>query len=197
MYIWTKRQFVLDMLRLVDGDGARAAVITHTHNQCTWSPSHGQPLTPSGYRDLFETADARVFGEAGLFADVVSGGPLDLGRQDAAATLEADPALTIVASTDPAVFRPHPLTAPPMTARGEFRINPLYAAESDGDPIRWRLRFPSADYEDEYQACRQYLPDEVTISRAALQALASGRVPRELADLARRHVIVDLPRKYY
>ncbi len=30
-------------------------VINHTHNQLAWSPSHGQPLTPAGYRNLFET----------------------------------------------------------------------------------------------------------------------------------------------
>ena len=55
-----------------------AALISHTHNERTWSPSHGQPLTPDGYRDLFETLEPRLFGEAGLFADVVTGGPLDL-----------------------------------------------------------------------------------------------------------------------
>ena len=62
MYIWTKRQFVLDMLRLVDdrapGAAPGAAMISHTHNQCTWTPSHGQPLTPDGYRaQVLATAD--------------------------------------------------------------------------------------------------------------------------------------------
>jgi hypothetical protein len=140
-----------------------------------------------------------VFGEAGLFADVVGGGPLDLARHDAPQTLEADPALTIVASRHPGVFARHPLEPPPSQARGEFRVNPLYAA-SDGDSVadvRFRLQFPSEDYEQEYGACRQYLPEEVTISRQALQALEQGRVPAELADLVRRRVIVDLPKRYY
>ena len=127
MYIWTKRQFVLDMLRLIDrGDHAGAALISHTHNQCTWTPSHGQPLTPDGYRKLFETLEPRVFGESLLFADVVAGGPLDLGRRDAEDTLEADPSLTIVATRQPGVLVPHPLEPPPSVARGEFRLNPLY-----------------------------------------------------------------------
>src|SRR5438270_12447770 len=84
-YIWTKRQFVGEMCRLVDGAAAGAVVINHTHNQLTWSPSHGQPLSPQGYRDLFETIEPRIYGEAGLFGDVVKGGPLDLSRQDPAA----------------------------------------------------------------------------------------------------------------
>ena len=100
-YIWTKRQFVGEMERLVDsgraaGREAGAVVINHTHNQLAWSPSHGQPLSPAGYRDLFEMIEPRMFGEAGLLDDVVSGGSLDLSRHDPDAALDADPALTIV-----------------------------------------------------------------------------------------------------
>ena len=64
-----------------DDAGRRRSSATPT-TSCTWSPSHGQPLTPDGYRDLFETIEPRLFGEAGLFADVVAGGPLDLSRRD-------------------------------------------------------------------------------------------------------------------
>ena len=206
MYIWTKRQFVLDLLRLIDhghdgdDDHAGAALISHTHNQCTWTPSHGQPLTPEGYRHLFETLEPRLFGETGLFADVVGGGPLNLARHDDQQTLEADPALTIVASRHPGVFVPHALDPPPSRARGEFRINPLYVAveaSADVTNVRYRLQFPSDDYEQEYGACRRYLPEEITIPRHALEALDEGRVPDELADLVRRRVIVDLPKRYY
>ena len=46
-YIWTKRQFIDEMARVVDPrDGA--VLISHTHNQLAWSPSHGQPLSPGG-----------------------------------------------------------------------------------------------------------------------------------------------------
>ena len=200
MFIWTKRQFVLDMLRLIDdGSDRSAALISHTHNQRVWSPSHGQPLTPEGYQQLFETLEPRLFGEAGLFADVVAGGPLDLSRRDSAATLDADPNLTIVASRHPGVFKPHPLEAPPARAQGEFRVNPLYVKVTEGSDgtIRFRLQFPSDDYEQEYGACRQYLPEEFTIARRELDAIASGAVPAELADLVRRRVIVDLPLQYY
>jgi hypothetical protein len=203
MYIWTKRQFVQDMLRLVDNaDAGRegAAVISHTHNQCTWTPSHGQPLTPDGYRNLFETIEPHVFGESSLFADVVAGGPLDLSRRADTKTLEADQALTIVATRHPGVFVPHALETPPRRATGEFRVNPLYTvSDSSSASVVFRLRFPSEDYEQEYGACRQYLPDEVAVSREALAALAAGRVPDGLAgldDLLRRRVIVDLPRRY-
>jgi uncharacterized protein YbaR (Trm112 family) len=200
MYIWTKRQFVGEMERLVDdprsGASPGAVLIGHTHNERTWSPSHGQPLAHQGYADLFETIEPRIFGEAGLFDDVVSGGPLDLSRRDSPQTLDANPALTIIASRDDRVFTTHPLPAP-KDAGGEFRINPLYAITHEGDRMRLRLGFPSEDYEQEYGAIRRYLPEDVTVDRRTLTAIESGRVTAELAELVRRRVVVDLPRRYY
>ena len=201
MYIWTKRQFVGEMERLVDQRRATkaepgAVLIGHTHNERTWSPSHGQPLPPEGYSALFETMEPRLFGEGNLFADLVSGGPLDLSRRDDQETLDQSPALTIVASRHPGVFTQHPLTNAADTS-GELRINPLYAVEPDGDRLRLRLAFPNEEYADEYGACRQYLPETLTLERAAVASLASGRVSGELVDLLRRKVIVDLPKRYY
>ena len=43
----------------------------------------------------------------------------------------------------------------------------------------------------------EYLPEEVTLDPAAAAALATGRVSPEIADLVRRRVIVDLPKRYY
>src|SRR4029078_10265254 len=96
---------------------------------------------------LFETTEPRLFGELGLFNDVVAGGPLDLSRHDDAATLDASPALTIVASRHPGVFAAHPLPPPAAAAAGELRINPLYAVDAVDGRVRLRLRFPSDDYE--------------------------------------------------
>jgi len=201
-YIWTKRQFVGEMERLVDsahaaGSEAGAVVINHTHNQLAWSPSHGQPLSPAGYRDLFEMIEPRMFGEAGLLEDVVSGGSLDLSRHDLDATLNADPALTIVATRHAGVFHTHQLDTP-SRPRGTFRINPLYHAECDGRRLRLHLRFPSADYEAEYGACRRYLPDETEMDLAVWEALETGApAVGDLGDLIRRRVILDLPKNYY
>jgi hypothetical protein len=202
MFIWTKRQLVQEMARLIDvPDPAApgALVISHTHNAEVWSPSHGNALPPAGYRDLFETLDARLFAESALFADVVRGGPLDLSRHDSSAALESDPALSIVAGRGSAgveVFRAHPLDARPGR-RGELRVNPLYTASPEGSRVRLRLQFPSPDYADEFGACREYLPDEIVVEAASLAALPAGSVPPDLEELVRRRVILDLPLRYY
>ena len=35
------------------------------------------------------------------------------------------------------------------------------------------------------------------LDRAALNAIAAGQVPADMADFVRRRMLVDLPRKYY
>ena len=94
------------------------------------------------------------------------------------------------------MFAPHPLP-PPAAAAGELRINPLYAVEPDGERLRLRLGFPSDDYEQEYGACRRYLPEELILDGSAIAALQTGAVAGELSELVRRKVIVDLPKRYY
>ena len=197
MFIWTKRQFVQEMLRMIDdGRNGEAAAITHTHNQLQWSPSLGQPLPPGGYVDLFETVPARLFSEVALFAEALRGGPLDLSRHDSQETLDADPALMVVASHDERVFTPQVVDNSPAQ-HGEFRINPLYETYEAGDFVKLRLAFPDEDYEAEFGACRQYLPDALTIDRASLSAMAAGTLTPELEQFVRRRIILDLPRRYY
>ena len=93
------------------------------------------------------------------------------------------------------MFAAHPLEMPAL--RGEYRVSPLYAAAEEGDRVRLHLRFPSEDYEQEYGACRQYLPEEAVVEKASLSALAAGSLPPDLVELARRRVILDLPKRYY
>jgi uncharacterized protein YbaR (Trm112 family) len=203
MYIWTKRQFAGEMERLVDdaGSGGRepgAVLIGHTHNERTWTPSHGQPLSPDGYRDLFEMLAPRIFAETPLFEDVVRRGTMDLARRDAADVLDRDQALTIIATRHEGVFAQHRVeTSVPERAAGEFRLNPLYAARRDEERVDLRLQFPSDDYADEYGACREYLPDQVTVDRHAIDTLPAETLPPSLAPLAAKRVILDLPKRYY
>lgn len=195
MFIWTKRQMVTEMLRLIDREGPTAALITHAHNQLVWSPSHGNPLPPGGYRDLFETIEPRLFAEAKLLDEVVAGGPLDLGRRDDPQALEADAALTLIATCERDVFRAHALPDPGAWG-GELRLNPLYAARPNGDGTQLQLRFPSQDYEDEYGACRRYLPETVHLDRPVLDAVERGTRSGPVAELIRRRIVLDVPPRY-
>jgi len=195
MFIWTKRQFVGEMCRAVAGAPRATVLINHTHNQLVWSPSHGQALTPSGYRNLFEGVEPRVLAESRLFADVVKGDGLDLGYADELEALNREAAITLIASTVGDVFAVHPIQSP-MPSGGEWRINPLYQVREETGLIRATLHFPSPDYEDEYRACREYLPDEVSIDAAALKVLQEGGSPESMREWVRRRGVVELPKKY-
>ena len=131
-----------------------------------------------------------------MFADVVAGKTLDLSRVEDAAALEKEAALTLVASPVEAVFDRHTLELSPGSG-GEWRINPLFDVDDQGNRLRGVLRFPSGDYEYEYGACREYLPDEVFIDKADFLALQTGGPLESMAELIRRRVIVELPRKYF
>ena len=183
-YIWTKRLFIGELSRLVDGPEPGAVVINHTHNSLTWSPSHGQPLSPAGYRDLFEAIPPRVYGEAGLFADVVKGGPIELGRVDSPAALDGDPALTIVASRHPGVYRSHPIEPAPVT--GEYRITPLYVVEAAGEELRLRPAVSERRLRRRVRRRQHCLPAEATLRRDELAALTRRPGSGPLLDLVKR-----------
>ena len=109
MYIWTKRQFVGEMTRLVDGAGEPGAVRHQPHAQ---PAARGARRTASRCRRTATAICSRrssraIFGEAGLFADVVERRPARPVAPRRRTTLDADPALTIVASRAPGVFAPH------------------------------------------------------------------------------------------
>lgn len=197
MFIWNKRQFVGELFRTVDGSPQSTVLINHTHNMLVWSPAHGNPLLPSGYRNLFETRPARVFGESKLFAGVVGDDHrLDLASESSDEELASEAALTLIATTAEGVFASHPVQQTPLPS-GEWRINPLYAIEETAEHLRGVLRFPSPDYADEYGACRQYLPETVEIDRTALKVLQNQGAPGQLDELIRRRVILQVPRLYF
>ena len=197
MYVWTKRQLVGEMERLVDRSSGHASgvVVTHAHNQDVWSPSHGDALPPDGYRELFELLDPRLFAEERLLDDVIAGGPLDLSQRHDTSQLCGAEALTIVATRGEDVFRPHELGSR-EPVRGELRLNPLYATAPSGEGVRMKLAFPSRDYEEEYGACRRYLPEEVTLDVGIANAVAESRRTPEVQSLLRKRIILELPQRY-
>ena len=191
-YIWTKALFAREMVRLIDDRGVVA--ITHVHNAEQWNPSAGNPLPPRAYQALFEGLDTRVFAESLLLADVTRK-HVDLSRRDSDDVLNREPALTIAAARCAGMYMDRTL-APPSVVRGTLAINPLYAVTLENGDARLRLRFPSKDYEDEYAACRLYLPETATIDRTTLAALKTGVPCPQVAELRHRRIVLDLPRGY-
>ena len=84
----------------------------------------------------------------------------------------------------------------PAGVAGVLAVNPLYTVEvRDGRSVL-TLRFPTPEYEDEFRDCRRYLPDRVTVDGDLRGPIEPRRLGPRYADLRRRRVILDLPRRY-
>jgi hypothetical protein len=76
-------------------------------------------------------------------------------------------------------------------------LKPQYEPNAQGNDVQLTLRLTDNEYEQEYVACRQNLPDELSVNRALLDSLPSPIVPSGLEELVRRRVVLDLPARYY
>jgi uncharacterized protein YbaR (Trm112 family) len=186
-YIWGKRQFAAEMQRVATASGTVA--LPHVHNALSWNPSQGMPLSPSGYARLFHGMEVRTFDDAQFLKAGLHHTPVDLTRNAPAAELENAPALSLVATRVPGVFRTYESWA--LDADAHCVLNPLYQQDSSGSP-RWTRIFPSRDYEDEYGACKEYLPETIELSVRA-GGRPNGISNDKHAELTRRRVLLDLP----
>ena len=50
-----------------------------------------------------------------------------------------------------------------LEVAGELKVNPLYRVERHGNSSILTLTFPTPEYEEEFGACQEYLPDTLTV----------------------------------
>ena len=192
-YIWHKRLCADEMMRVARPDGIVA--LPHLHSSEGENFSAGDPLSPSAYRDLFAAFEPALFSDARLLDGLLEEACVDLADDRSPDQLRGEPSLTLAASRQPGLRRRMAPPAPGEVA-GVLAVNPLYMVEvRDGRSVL-TLRFPTPEYEDEFGDCRRYLPDRLTVD-----ADLSGPVdPRPLgpryAELRRRRVLLDVPRRY-
>ena len=193
-YIWQKRLLADEMIRVSGPDGL--IVMPHLHSALGENVSAGDTLTPRAYRDLFSRQHPRLFSDTRMLADVVDRGAVDLSQELSPEELGTEPALTLIASQSEDVFRKYEVPEVQDVA-GELRVNPLYRVEyRDGRSVL-TLAFPSAEYEAEFRASRQYLPDTVTVKGDVTTAVRGDTLDADGADLRRRRVLLDVPPRYY
>jgi hypothetical protein len=63
--------------------------------------------------------------------------------------------------------------------------------------MRFRLSFPSPEYEEEFGHCRLYLEDEVTLDAGVLDDIMAGRRSPEVRSLLARRIVLEMPGRYY
>ena len=192
-YIWHKRMLADDMMRVAGPAGT--IVMPHLHSALGENFSAGMTLTPAAYRDLFAPHQPRLFRDRTLLDEALSRGAVDLSQDVAPAVLGGEPSLTLVAGRSASLFRRYDAAA--VTAiSGELRVNPLYRIERHAATSALTLTFPTPEYEEEFQECRRYLPDTLELPLDASAPLSPQSLGDRYAELRRRRIVIDTPRRY-
>ncbi|MEU9581131.1 class I SAM-dependent methyltransferase [Streptomyces chilikensis] len=175
-----KEEVVRRALAYADGGGV---VLGHCHNSLVPGPVGGLPLDPDGWRALLP--GAVCYDDADLTRALLAGAP---PRPRTPGELAGCEAMALVSAPPPPPG--HGPLSPDRPVPGRpLRLNPLYR---DG-----LLHWPEERWHDEYgPAARAYLPDRIRVSPALLDDARAGRLTPEVAGLARRRVLLDLPERW-
>ena len=190
-YIWCRRSLAAELMRLVGSSGT--VVLAHLHNLLCENYSAGMPLSPAGYRRLFDDWEVGMFAEQDVRQSLPEPEVVDLSRPRAAESLATDGDLFLVATLQSGIFKAHDLRLPDLA--GQLAVNPLYLRDSH-DAHAYHLQFPSQGYEMEYGPLMDYLPRHVVLPADVLQAIADNHVSMPVRELMRQHVVLDLPADY-
>ena len=191
-YIWHKRLLAEEMMRAVGSRGA--IVLPHLHSSLGENFSAGMTLTPAGYASLLGPQAPRLFSDDRLFEDVLNQ-TVDLTCSTSPAEIGTEPSFTLVASRREDLFRKY-VVSDPREIRGELKVNPLYRIDPRGDSSVLTLTFPTPEYEEEFGACKQYLPSTVTVPGDLTGPIVRGALGPQYDELRRRRVIIDAPPDY-
>ena len=145
LYIWTKRQFVGEMVRLVDGpDEPGAVVINHTHNQLHVEPVARPAAVARRATAICSRRSSRASSARPASSRTSSTADRSISsRRDAAAALDADPALTHRRQPRIRASSRRTRSTAPARPSGEFRRQPaLRRRAATATALRLRLQFP-------------------------------------------------------
>jgi SAM-dependent methyltransferase len=192
-YIWHKRLLAEEMMRAVGSQGV--IVLPHLHSSLGENFSAGMTLTPAGYASLLEPQAPRLFSDEHLFDGVLNQQTVDLTRSASPAEIGTEPSFTLVASRREDLFRKY-VVKDPREIQGELKVNPLYRIDPQGDSSVLTLTFPTPEYEEEFGACKQYLPSTVTVPGDLTRPVVPSALGSQYDELRRRRVIIDAPPDY-
>ena len=192
-YVWHKRLLAGEMQRVAAGGGA--IVMPHLHSADGDNHSAGDTLSPATYRDLFAPFAPRLFDDRTLLAALLDEGAIDLANHTPPAECGDTPSVTLVAARDRGLYRRHAVRAR-SDVTGVLTVNPLYRVDYADGVSRLTLAFPGPEYEEEFGLARRYLPASLTVEGDLRGAIGPSAAGRDLAELRRRRVLLDLPRGY-
>jgi hypothetical protein len=192
-YIWHKRLLADELMRLAGPNGV--VVMPHLHSSLGENFSAGDTLTPQAYEALFAAQSPRLFSDVRLLDDVLERSTVDLTQDVSPEELGSEATLTLVATARADLFRRYTLSER-RDVRGQLSVNPLYRVEvSEGVSVLTR-RFPTPEYEEEFGACKRYMPERVTVAADVSGPITEAMLGARYGELRDRRVVLDAPVGY-
>jgi hypothetical protein len=192
-YIWHKRLLADEMVRQAGPAGT--IVMPHLHSSLGWNFSAGMTLTPRSYAGLFSDLQPRLFPDEALLSAAVEGTGLDLSQPRSVDAIGDENSFTLIASRNDRLFRAYASPSPTRRS-GVLAVNPLYRIAVDGTRSVLTLRFPTPEYEEEFGACRRYLPETLIVDADLSAPLSAATPGLDVDALRRRRVLIDAPPRY-
>lgn len=163
-YVWQRRLLAGELTRLLTSQGV--LLVTHLHNALCDNPSAGMPLTPAGYRRLFETLPVRLFKESLALDATLGNGVVDFARDATDDELAEEPSLFALATNRTE------WSAPNSPSPGARRKTPLHASSSsfvleDHPASRTRTKDEAEDERGRRssgRACQQTPPGRLAVN---------------------------------
>jgi ubiquinone/menaquinone biosynthesis C-methylase UbiE len=180
-----------ELRRATSGEGA--VLLTSIPNPVVIPRSNG--LRPDAYRALAQFC--RIVSEAATLERYLGRRGPALASQEDFVRLGSDRHISVVVAESAELFLDHGAFEVWPHAEGTLGLNPLYSRTDipGTGKVRLRRNFPDAEYEQENETSKRYLPEELTVDGEVLRRVGLSST-REVAELVDRLVLIDVPANY-
>ena len=204
-YIYSRASLAREMERLLLPQGL--LLLLHLHNSIKYNPAAGEPLSPSGWINLFQQLPTKALPERNLVEDFILRNELDLAKEYSEAELNSSNAICLIGTRDKSLYKTYEEIGNDfLSEKSNLIINPIYRVDHKQDKIILERIFPSESFRREYSFTEKYLPDRYVIDEEHYR-IVEGKIVitkgilkndlRYIEDLMKKFIIINVPRGYY
>ena len=171
-------------------------LLLHLHNALVENVAAGKPLSPSTWKGLFDI-NVMALPEKSLIEDFILRDRLDLSKNYSEKELNSSDAILIMGGANSDCF--DEIWKDILEIKENLIINPIYKMKEKGDKILLEREFPSEFFRKEYPLTEKYLPARCTIDKRFVKGRSVCILDsdeREIENLMRKFVIINVPEKY-
>ena len=200
-YVDARALLAKELERVLDQRGM--LLLLHLHNALVENVAAGKPLSPSAWRDLFDR-DVTALPEKRVVEDFVLRDRLDLSKEYSEEELNSSDAILMIAGVGLECFDGVWEDILRIKIKENLIINPIYKMKEKGDMILLEREFPSESFRKEYPLTEKYLPERCEIGKGVvrggsvcvLDSDERKRERKEIGDLMRKFVVINVPERY-